>query len=91
MPIFTVNQDCSPLVTVCWGTGIVTPLDELVSTIASQLKTQGPCLRRFTLPKSEAQALLRELHHDEVDGVKLFPGYPGVVKGLKRSRRAPTF
>lgn len=65
---------------------MVTMLAETVRGIDSQL----PCLRRFQLPSTEAEALLEELHLDQVDAVTLFPGYPGVVRALREQRRRPS-
>ena len=69
-------------------------LDELVTATARELggiDSQLPCLRRFQLPSTEAQALLEELHLDQVDAVTLFPGYPGIVRSLREQRWRPFF
>lgn len=69
-------------------------LDELVTAIAKRIPhadSQLPCLRRFQLPSTEAEALLEELHLDQVDAVTLFPGYPGIVRALREQRWRPFF
>jgi hypothetical protein len=65
-------------------------LDKYVEMVAVQcaahLEKVGispPFMRRLSAPRSCAPKLLRLLSHDGVDGSSMFPGYEGVVRGLK--------
>ena len=44
---------------------------------------QFPLLRRITLPRHEAKALLRLLSYEGIDGASIFPGLGGVVTSLR--------
>lgn len=54
---------------------------EIKGYVASQ--RGRPKLRRFSLPRSEAPNLLRELSVEGIDGASMFPGPDGVVKAMK--------
>lgn len=60
-------------------------LDELLGAIPGE-PGEGPCLRRFQLPRSEARDLLRALYQDQIDAVRLFPGHVGIVRALREER-----
>jgi hypothetical protein len=57
------------------------PLDRVVRDENVHLK-----LTRFLLPATESPALLRLLAYEGVSGAELFPGYEGVVRGVKERR-----
>lgn len=86
------------LFTLCRGKvlgedGKPIPLEDLLTTIARQADKVGmgflPCLRRFTLPSSQAETLLEELRVDQIDAVTLFPGMDGVMRALRAQRQRP--
>jgi hypothetical protein len=68
------------------------PLDELIVaklrklSADSLLKVGEPVMRRLSLPIHCAPELLRSLAFEGVSGHLLFPGFNGVVRGLKENR-----
>jgi hypothetical protein len=78
------------LFTLCWNLPKIVPLDETIRHILQELDhapetrwQEGPPLHRLDLPWSEAPRLLRFLAYEQIDGVRMFPGRDGVVRGMK--------
>jgi hypothetical protein len=67
----------------------VLPVDDLLAAVAEEQPFAHPVLYRFTLPRSEAGALLKWLSHEPVTGAILFPGLDGVARDVRDRRRWP--
>jgi hypothetical protein len=52
-------------------------------TVIEAQNRKLPLMRRLTLPQVQAARLLRLLAHEGIDGSTLFPGFEGVVKGMR--------
>ena len=64
----------------------VPPLDRLIAERAAELgvePTAGPVLYRLSLPLAQAGEALRRLRYERISATHLFPGYDGVVEGIK--------
>lgn len=62
------------------------PLDRLIEERASELgdeKGGGPILYRLSLPLEHAGEALRRLRYERISATHLFPGYDGVVEGIR--------
>lgn len=70
---------------------VTTPMNRLLTDTVSaqddrwraQHSSAAPVLQKLTLPSSEAPKLLRLLARGRISGTTLFPGYSGVVMGIK--------
>jgi hypothetical protein len=63
-------------------------LEQLLLTFVEKELLDGramevPVLRKFDLPAAQAGRLLRLLAEEGISGTTLFPGYDGVVRGLR--------
>ena len=61
-------------------------LDELVEERVRAMggsPAAGPVLYRLSLPLSQAGAALRRLRYERISATHLFPGYDGVVEGIR--------
>jgi hypothetical protein len=65
------------------------PVDKLLELIVEDEPFDHPVLYKFTLPRSEAGALLMWLSHEPVTGAILFPGLDGVARDVRDRRRWP--
>jgi hypothetical protein len=66
--------------------GRLPPLDELIAQRARELggaPKDGPVLHRLSLPLAHAGEALRRLRYERVSATHLFPGYDGVVEGIR--------
>lgn len=59
------------------------PLDEAIGEIWPRGPDQPCGLIRFSLHAKHAPDLLTLLAHERIDGARLFPGFSGVVRGLR--------
>jgi hypothetical protein len=60
------------------------PVDDVVQAAAEfNINISGPMMRRLSLPRTEATALLRWLSIEGVTGAALFPGLDGVVRQVR--------
>lgn len=64
-------------------------VDELLKRSAEDHPFEHPVLYKFTLPRSEAGALLKWLALEPVTGAILFPGLDGVARDVRDRRRWP--
>jgi hypothetical protein len=65
------------------------PVDDLLAHISEDQPFTEPVLYKFTLPRSEAGALLKWLAHEPVTGAMLFPGLNGVARDVRDRQRWP--
>jgi len=66
----------------------LSPLEERLRSFVANEVAEGramdsPVIRKFDLPASEVGRLLRLLYDERVSATTLFPGYDGVVRGLR--------
>jgi hypothetical protein len=60
------------------------PLDELIEERGRGLRAnEGPVLYRLSLPLEHAGEALRRLRYERISATHLFPGYDGVVEGIR--------
>jgi len=64
-------------------------VDELVAASAEEHDLKVPLFYKYTLPRSEAGALLKWLAHEPISGASLFPGLDGVARDVRDRRRWP--
>lgn len=64
------------------------PLDQIIRQVSKKtmLLHSGHPMLRFTLPISEAAKLLWLLAKEGINGSSMFPGYEGIVKGIREKR-----
>jgi hypothetical protein len=67
----------------------VVSVDELVAGSARENDLKLPLFYKYTLPRSEAGALLKWLARVPVTGASLFPGLDGVARDVRDRRRWP--
>jgi hypothetical protein len=60
------------------------PLDQLIAERGGDREPpQGPVLHRLSLPIEHAGEALRRLRYERISATHLFPGYDGVVEGIR--------
>lgn len=76
------------------GPATLPPLDAIIRSklrkiphkMLNQYRGTAPIMRHLLLPIAQAPRLLRLLAHESTSGHLLFPGFDGVVRGLKEIR-----
>ena len=64
--------------------GRLPPLDRLIAERGDAIEaTCGPVLHRLSLPLAHAGEALRMLRYERISATHLFPGYDGVVEGIR--------
>ncbi len=67
-----------------WGEDSPTPCLEMRVRSGTPLKSEGPVLLKFTMPRSESMETLRLLALENIDYAHLMPSFDNVVKALRR-------